>query len=128
MRIDRHIQCTFRVQRRIFSAEYRNALGKSGVIGHLPGISAGSVAQRLGIVISIGILVVTHAGTEFETQAVYRTVHDLPTITRGEHITLLIAIVTIGQPAGLAKDIVLIGQVIPATSTQRVLFRRALIV
>ena len=81
MRIDGDIQRTFRVQRSVLGTEH--PLGELGVIGHLPGPGTGSIAQRLSIIIAIGILVIAHARTKFKAQAVNRTVQDLTTITRG---------------------------------------------
>ena len=95
---------------------------KFGVIGHLPGPGSGGVTQRLSIGFSIGKLVIANARTEFKPQAVHRTVEDLTTITRRQDITLLIAIIAVGQPAPLTKDIVHIGQVVAATPTDCIFF------
>ena len=96
MFVDGHVERRLRVQRRVVGTKYRNTLCKFGVISHLPGIGTRSVTERLGFGIAIGVLVITHTGTEFKTEAVYRTVQELTTITRREHVTLAITVVTVG--------------------------------
>ena len=95
MFVDSHVQRRLRVQRRIVGTKYRNTLGKFGVVSHLPGIGTGSVTERLGFGTAISVLVITYTRTEFKTEAVYRTVQELATITGGEDIALAITVVTV---------------------------------
>lgn len=61
--------------------------------------------------------------TEFETEAVHRPVEELTTITRGQHVTLAVAVVAVGQPACLSKEIVIVGHVVTTTATYGIFLR-----
>ena len=69
------------------------------------------------------MLVIAHARTEFETEAVHRSVEELTTVTCGQYVTLAITVVTVGQPACLPKEIVIVGHVITTTATYGIFLR-----
>ncbi len=122
MFVDRHVKCGLGVDGSIVCAKYRYALSEFGVVGKLPGVRTGGIAQRLGFAVAVGVLVVTDTRTEFKTQAMYRTIEELTTITGCEDITLTIAVVAIGEPACLAKNVVNVGHVITRTTAHCIFF------
>ena len=101
--VDVHIQRCLRIQRCVLGAKHRNTLGELRVVGHLPGVGARRIAERLRFGIAVGELVITDTRTEFEAEAMNRTVQELTTITCGEDIALTIAVVAVSQPACLDR-------------------------